>query len=189
MTGNNSPAIPEEAVPLIRWLETDGTRNLGREVNHWLQAYETAYGGMRLAATADDRRDFRTATLLLLDKAGQAGVLPQLEIIARQVAVRLSYAREEGESERWRTDEMREIANLALSHLPIDIELAREKAAEWRNVSPSTAESYVQSQRGFILLSHQAKNLLNLASGTMGYLDNDHLKRIEDWLTILPDLP
>jgi hypothetical protein len=189
VTSNNPLATPEEAADLIRWLETDGVRNLGSEVNRWLQVYEVAYGGMRFAVSADDRRDFRTAALLLLDKARQAAVLPEPEIITRQVAVRLAYAREGGESEQWRAGEMREIADLALDHLPIDLEFTREKAPEWHSVSHATAASYVQSQRDFILLSYQAKNLLKLTSGTMDYLDSDRLKRVEEWLRVLPDLP
>ena len=93
-------------------METGGVHNLGSEVNRWLQVYEAAYGGMRFFASADDRRDFRTAALLL-DMARQAGVLPESEIITRQVAVRLACAREGGESEQWRTGEMRETADLA----------------------------------------------------------------------------
>jgi hypothetical protein len=73
---------------------------------------------------------------------------------------------------------MKEIADLALDHLPIDIELAREKAAEWQRVTHAAAASYVQSQRDFILLSHQAKNLLKLTSGTVDYIDSDRLKRV-----------
>ena len=58
------------------------------------------------------------------------------------------------------------------------------RLAVWRGVSRATAASYVQSERAFILLSHQAKNLLKLTSGTMDYLDSDRLKRVEEWLRV-----
>lgn len=121
---------------------------------------------------------FKAAALTVLEEARRASALSEYDTVIQQIAIRLTYARNTSEVERWQHQEMREIANQFLAYTPIDLESAKERAKNWHNQSLESMKEL-----------RQIKNLLNLIKDTVDYLEQPQRHIIEEWLSVLPQLP
>lgn len=163
---------------LLRWLENNGRKGLGREVNRWIGLISYASSMIREAASGADRRGFRDVALAAADAGRRLSVLSESVYLERAVYARMFYLRTSNETPDWQRREMEGVLNLFLDSVPMDLSAARDTSRDWQ----AQPIQVVKSLR-------ETKIVLNLMKPGEALLPAGPRETLEEWLSLLPQLP